>query len=412
MITYNSFKLDNGLTIIVHEDPSTPMAVLNILYNVGARDEEPGQTGFAHLFEHLMFGGSVNIPDFDSPLQRAGGENNAFTNNDITNYYDILPAMNLETAFWLESDRMMSLAFSQRSLDVQKKVVIEEFKERYLNQPYGNVWHKLRELAYKVHPYKWPTIGQNMEQIEKVNLDQVKNFFDRYYCPKNAIMVVAGGVKTEDIKTMSEKWFGEIPAGDELARDIPKEPEQTEKREMTVHENVPLNMIYKSYHMSDRLDFNYYVADFISDILSGSNSSRLYKELVKEKKYFSDIDAYITGSLDAGLVVVEGRIMEGVDPEVADKAIEEELEKLQNTRVTTEELQKIKNKAESFILFSETNNMHKALGLAFGELLGDPDMVNHEIEKYNQISQENILNESQKLFHSNNLSTLYYLSNN
>ncbi|MBL7707470.1 MAG: insulinase family protein, partial [Chitinophagaceae bacterium] len=284
MIQFEKFTLANGLRVIVHQDLSTPMAVMNILYDVGARDEDPERTGFAHLFEHLMFGGSVNIPDYDEPLQMAGGENNAYTTNDLTNYYIQLPAENLETAFWLESDRMLSLAFGEKSLETQRKVVCEEFKEHYLTKPYGDVWHKMRELAYKKHPYRWMTIGKELSHIENAKLDDVKNFFFKHYRPVNAIMVVAGNVTTERVKELAEKWFGDIPAGEKYKRNLPQEAPQSEERKITIKANVPLDALYKTWHIYPRLDRRYYVTDLLADILSGGGSSRLYQSLVKEKQ--------------------------------------------------------------------------------------------------------------------------------
>ncbi len=291
MIEFNRFTLENGLKVIVHEDFTTPMAVLNILYDVGARDEEPNKTGFAHLFEHLMFGGSVNIPNYDEPLQRVGGENNAFTSNDITNYYITLPSTNLETAFWLESDRMLSLAFSEKSLDTQRNVVMEEFKQRYLNQPYGDVWLKLRPLAYQTHPYQWATIGQDLAQIENAKMEDVKAFFAKHYTPQNAILVVGGNVTTAEVKRLAEKWFAPIAAGNKYERNLPKELPQEEARSLTVTANVPLNAIYIAFPMPARKDPMYQVFDLLGDILSQGQSSRLYNSLLKEQQLFSDINA-------------------------------------------------------------------------------------------------------------------------
>lgn len=296
MIQFEKFTLTNGLRVIVHRDSSTPMAVMNIMYDVGARDENPERTGFAHLFEHLMFGGSVHIPNYDSPLQMAGGENNAYTTNDLTNYYIQLPAENLETAFWLESDRMLSLAFSEKSLDVQRKVVCEEFKEHYLTKPYGDAWHKMRELAYKVHPYRWMTIGKELSHVENAKLEDVKNFFFKYYCPVNAVMVVAGNVTTEKVKSLAEKWFGEIPSGEKLGHNLPQEPEQTEEHRLEIKARVPLDALYKCWHIYSRTDRRYYITDLITDILSGGGSSRLYQSLVKEKNYSAILNAIISAA--------------------------------------------------------------------------------------------------------------------
>jgi predicted Zn-dependent peptidase len=386
------------------------MAVVNILYDVGARDEHPDQTGFAHLFEHLMFGGSVNIPSYDEPLQRVGGENNAFTSNDITNYYITLPSVNLETAFWLESDRMLSLAFSEKSLEVQRNVVCEEFKQRYLNQPYGDVWLKLRPMAYKQHPYQWATIGKSLDHIENAKIDDVKAFFARHYNPSNAIMVVGGDVKLEEVKRLSEKWFGNIPAGEKLARLLPMEDDQNEERKDTVHADVPLNAIYKVFHMPARIENGYYAADLISDILSRGNSSRLFRNLLKDQKLFSEINAYLTGSLDAGLFVVEGKPLPGISMEVAEAAIWKELERISTELVPVVELTKVKNKMESTMVFSEMSLLDKAMNLAYFELLGDADGLNSEIQKYLDVTAEEIRQQAAHIFRKENSSTLYYLA--
>ncbi len=376
MIQFEKFVLANGLRVIVHQDMSTPMAVVNIMYDVGARDEDPGKTGFAHLFEHLMFGGSVNIPTYDSPLQMAGGENNAYTSNDVTNYYIQLPAENIETAFWLESDRMLSLAFGEKSLDVQRKVVSEEFKEHYLNKPYGDVWHKMRELAYKVHPYRWMTIGKELSHIENAKLDDVKNFFFKHYRPTNAILVVAGNVTVEKVTALAEKWFGDIPAGEKYIRNLPQEPAQTEARKLEVKADVPLDAFYKCWHIYPRTDKRYYIADLITEILSGGGSSRLFQALVKEKKLFSAVECYHTGSLDAGTLVIEGKLVKGIKMEDAENAVEAELEKMKTEKVTTTELQKVKNKVESLIAFEDMSLTNRANSLAFYELLGDAGQMN------------------------------------
>jgi predicted Zn-dependent peptidase len=411
MVSFERFTLSNGLKVLVHEDPTTPMAVVNILYDVGARDEHPDQTGFAHLFEHLMFGGSVNIPSYDEPLQRVGGENNAFTSNDITNYYITLPSVNLETAFWLESDRMLSLAFSEKSLEVQRNVVCEEFKQRYLNQPYGDVWLKLRPMAYKEHPYQWATIGKSLDHIENANIDDVKAFFSRHYNPSNAIMVVGGDVKVEEVKRLAEKWFGNIPSGEKLPRLLPIEDDQREERKETVHANVPLNAIYKVFHMPARTESGYYAADLVSDILSRGNSSRLFRNLLKDKKLFSEINAYLTGSLDAGLFVVEGKPLPGVSMEHAEAAIWEELNRISTELVPDAELTKVKNKMESTMIFSEMSLLDKAMNLAYFELLGDANELNVETQKYLNVSAEDIRDQAKHIFRKENSSTLYYLAN-
>ena len=412
MIQFEKFTLTNGLRVIVHQDLSTPMAVMNIMYDVGARDEDPERTGFAHLFEHLMFGGSVNIPDYDEPLQMAGGENNAYTTNDLTNYYIQLPAENLETAFWLESDRMLSLAFGEKSLETQRKVVCEEFKEHYLNKPYGDVQQKLRELAYKKHPYRWMTIGKELSHIENAQLDDVKNFFFKHYRPVNAVLVVAGNVTTEKVKTLAEKWFADIPAGDPYKRNLPQEPVQTEERKLEVKANVPLDAFYKCWHMPGRLDRRYYIIELLTDILSGGGSSRLYQSLVKEKQLFSNIECHHFGSTDNGLVIIEGKLVKGVKIEDAEKAVEFELDKMRNELVSEQELQKVKNKTESMIAFEDMSVMSRATSLAYYEILGDAAWMNFELDKYGSVTTEDILQESRAIFRKENSSTLYYLSAN
>ena len=408
MIEYDRFVLDNGLRVLVHQDHSTPMAVVNIMYDVGARDENPEKTGFAHLFEHLMFGGSIHIPDYDEPLQRAGGENNAYTTNDLTNYYCQLPAENIETAFWLESDRMLSLAFGEKSLSVQKKVVIEEFKEHYLNKPYGDVWHKMRELAYKVHPYRWMTIGKELSHVENANIDDVKAFFWKHYRPVNAILVVAGAVKPDDIKRLAEKWFGDIPMGEKYHRHLPVEPKQTEARRSEVYAKVPVDAFIKTWHMDARLEKGYYVADLITEILGGGASSRLYESLVKEKQLFSALDVHHWGSTDKGLLAIEGRLVNGITLEAAEQAVEEELAKIQAITVNENELQKVKNKTESMIAFEDMSVMNRAASLATYELLGDAQLMNTELGKYQEITVGDIQQYCKEIFRSSNSNTLFY----
>jgi predicted Zn-dependent peptidase len=412
VVQFERFSLDNGLRVIVHQDTSTPLAVLNVMYDVGSKDEDPGKTGFAHLFEHLMFGGSVNVPEYDEPLQMAGGDNNAYTTNDLTNYYIQLPSENLETAFWLESDRMLSLAFDEKSLEVQRKVVIEEFKEHYLNKPYGDAWLKLRELAYQVHPYRWMTIGKELSHIENAQLQDVKNFFFKHYRPVNAILSVAGNVTTEQVKTLAEKWFGAIEPGEKYVRQLPKEPLQATQRKLEVHADVPLDALYKCWHMSARLDKGYYAADLITEILGGGQSSRLYQVLVKEKKLFSHIDCSHHGTVDEGLLSIEGKLVKGVKMEDAEIALEEELSKLKAKAVSEDELQKVKNKTESIIAFEDMSIMNRANSLAFYELLGDADLMHTELSRYNKITVADILEESNTIFKETNCSTLWYLSKN
>lgn len=412
MIKFERFVLGNGLKVLVHPDPSTPMAVVNVLYDVGARDEDAAKTGFAHLFEHLMFGGSVNIPDYDEPLQVAGGENNAYTTNDLTNYYCQLPAENLETAFWLESDRMLSLAFSKKSLDVQRKVVCEEFKEHYINKPYGDVWHTMRELAFKEHPYRWMTIGKELSHIENATLEDVKAFFFKHYTPVNAILVVAGNVSVDHVKALAEKWFGDIPPGEKYNRHLPVEPKQTEARRLTVHRNVPMDAIYKTWHMCARRDDDYYATDLLTDILGGGASSRLYQALVKEQQLFANINCYHFGSLDKGLFTVEGQLIKGVDIQKAEEAIELELDKVRKELLDERELQKVKNKTESVMAFEDMSVMNRAGSLAFYELLGDGELMNSEFQKYQQVKAEELHRIANEVLKPENSNTLWYLSDN
>ena len=412
MIQFDKFTLSNGLRVIVHKDLSTPLAVVDVMYDVGSRDEDPDRTGFAHLFEHLMFGGSTNIKEYDEPLQMAGGENNAYTTNDLTNYYIQLPAENLETAFWLESDRMLSLAFSEKSLDVQRKVVSEEFKEHYLNKPYGDAWHKMRELAYTSHPYRWMTIGKELSHIEHAKLQDVKNFFFKHYRPNNAILVVAGNVTTAQVKLLAEKWFGDIPSGNPYLRNIIPEPDQTVARRQEVFADVPLDALYKTWHMPSRLDDRYYVTDLLTDILGSGGSSRLYQTLVKEKKLFSNIDCYHFGNLDKGLFTIEGKLVKGVSIQEAEAAVEKILSFMKKEPVMEIELQKVKNRTESTMAFEDMSLMNRANSLAYYELLGDADLMNRELEKYHAVTSADIKKESQEIFQESNSNTIYYLSNN
>jgi zinc protease len=410
MVRFERFTLENGLRVLVHEDDTTPMAVLNILYDVGARDENPEQTGFAHLFEHLMFGGSVNIPSYDEPLQRVGGENNAFTSNDITNYYITLPADNLETAFWLESDRMLSLAFSEKSLEVQRNVVCEEFKQRYLNQPYGEVWLKLRPMVYQKHPYQWATIGKELAHIEDAKIEDVKAFFKKHYNPQNAIMVVGGNVKLADVKVLAEKWFGPIDAGVKYVRNLPAEPIQLEEVIDSITADVPLNAIYKVFKMPGRMEPGYAAVDLISDILSQGKSSRLYQNLVQQNEVFSDIKAYNFGSIDTGMFVIEGKPLPGIDINEADELIWKELDQLKDQLVFDDELTKVKNKYESSKEFGEMSLLDKAMNLAFYEGFGDANLINTDIDNYLAVSAEEIQDQSKALFKREAATTLYYLA--
>jgi len=412
MIKFEKFTLSNGLRVIVHQDKSTPIVAMNILYDVGARDEDPEKTGFAHLFEHLMFGGSENIPKYDVPLERAGGENNAFTSNDVTNYYLTLPKQNIETAFWLESDRMNQLAFSEKSLEVQRNVVSEEFRQTHLNQPYGDVWLLLRPEIYKIHPYSWPTIGKKIEHITNAAMDDVRAFYGKYYNPNNAILVVSGDVELDEIKILAEKWFGPIKNQGLNMRQLPVEPVQTKARIIEFERDVPVDAIYKCWHMCSRTDNDYHATDLISDLLGNGQSSRLYAELLKNQKLFSEINVFIMGSRDPGLLVVSGKLSKDVNLQEADRAISAEVEKLRTSRIDDTELQKVKNKIESTLVFSEMNVLDKAMNLAFAELNGDAGDVNLEAEKYQAVKVEDVHSVAKKVLIPENCTTMYYRSNN
>jgi zinc protease len=408
MIPYTSFTLDNGLHVIVHEDHTVQIAVMNVLYDVGSRDERPDKTGFAHLFEHLMFGGSVNIPSYDEPLQVVGGENNAFTNTDITNYYLTLPASNLETGFWLESDRMLSLSFDPQVLEVQRKVVIEEFKQRYLNQPYGDVWLKLRPLAYTQHPYQWATIGKEISHIENATLQDVKDFFFTYYVPCNAILVVAGNVTVNQVKALAQKWFESIPAGTKPARRLTYEPNQLQKRMEKITAKVPAHALYKAYHMPGRFDSGFHAADLLSDVLGRGHSSRLYNQLVKERELFTSISSFTMGTIDPGLIVVNGRLKPSIEMEQAEAAIDEIIDDLIANGATEEELTKTKNQALTTLEFEKVEVMNRAMNLAFAALSGDVESVNHESEKIAGITLNDIQKSAAEIFRQENSSVLYY----
>ncbi len=408
MIQYQHFTLANGLNVYFHQDTTTQMCAFNLLYNVGSRDENPEKTGFAHLFEHLMFGGSQNIPEYDVALQNVGGENNAFTSPDITNYYITLPASNIETAFWLESDRMLGLSFDPKVLEVQRKVVIEEFKQRYLNQPYGDVWLKLRPLAYQSHPYRWATIGKDISHIEDATMEDVKAFFYKFYVPQNAILSVAGNISLEEIKNLAEKWFGAIPAGEKYIRNLPKEQPQTAPRTETVFAKVPSDAIYMAFHAPKKTDKDYNASDLLSDVLGRGKSSRLYQKLVKENPVFSSLSAYTTGSLDEGLLVVSGTLNENTAMETAEHEIKKILQETTQTLVQEEELEKVKNKAESTLAFSEVELLNRAMNIAFWANAGNPNGVNEEMEALGNVRTQDILNVAKKIFAPQNCNILYY----
>ncbi|MCV9388847.1 M16 family metallopeptidase [Reichenbachiella ulvae] len=405
---YQRFDLENGLKVIVHEDHSTRTAVLNLMYDVGSRDESPEKTGFAHLFEHLMFGGSENVSNFDDPLQKVGGNNNAFTSPDMTNYYMTVPSNNLETAFWLESDRMHALSFDPVVLEVQRKVVIEEFNQRYLNQPYGDAWLQLRPLAYKSHPYRWATIGKEISHIEEATMDDVKSFFYQHYVPNNAVLVVAGDVTVDQVKHLAEKWFGPIPAGNPNARNLPVEPEQTEKRSLHVEGDVPLDVFYRVYPMDGRLGQNYQVQDLLSDVLGRGKSSRLYQTLVKEKQLLSSVSAHISGSTDPGLIVINGKLKEGVSFEEVDLLVNQEINNLITNGLQVGELDRVKVHAESSHLFSEVELLNRAINLAYYTLLGDTSLIDREVEAIHAVTEEQLIDQAKKRLSPEKSSTLYY----
>lgn len=411
MIKFETQTLANGLQVIVHEDKSTNIAVVNVAYKVGSRDEQEEHTGFAHLFEHLMFGGSLNIPAYDEPLQKAGGENNAYTTPDLTNYYLTVPANNIETGFWLESDRMLSLSFDPRVLEVQRKVVIEEFNQRYINQPYGDVWHKIREMVYKVHPYKWPTIGKDISHIETATMDLVKAFFKKYYVPNNAVLVIAGNIDAAKAFSLAEKWFGPIPKGEEINRSIPSEPKQEEKRILEVHEAVPANAYYKAFNMGGRLSDSYHITDLLSDVLGRGKSSRLNEQLVEKEKTFSEINAYVMGSFDPGLLVISGKLTDQTTFSQAEKGVAEIIDKLLNSAPSKMELEKVKNQAISSLVFGEVQVLSRAMNLAYFALLGDANLANTENEKLQAVESQDILAQAEELLIENNSSTLYYHAN-
>jgi predicted Zn-dependent peptidase len=412
MINFIRFRLENGLRVIIHEDRSTPLVAMNLLYDVGSKDEDPAMTGLAHMFEHLMYCGSANIPEYDLPLQLAGGENNAFTNNDITNYYLTLPSENIETGFWLESDRMLAPDFTQNKLDIQKSVVIEEFKQRYLNQPYGDVMLLLRPLAYAVHPYRWPTIGMEVSHLENVGLDDVRHFSSSRYTPGNAILTLSGNIKPEKAYELAVKWFGPIPLRSSAERRLPAEPVQTEGRSMTVERSVPADALYKSWHMGSRTSDDFYTLDLLTDLLAGGESGRLYNKLVREKNLFSEINAYITSDIDPGLIILSGKLMRGTDIMKAEKAVNEVIDELKDSSLTLadRELEKVKNKFESSTVLSNTSILNKAMNLSVYELLGDIHLVNSETERFRAVTREMAREAAISYLNPENCTTIFYLS--
>jgi len=408
MVDFEKFELDNGLRVIIHKDKSTPIVAFNLLYDVGAKDEDENRTGFAHLFEHLMFGGSKNIPNFDTPLQDAGGQNNAFTSNDITNYYCTLPKENLETAFWLESDRMNELAFTPESLEVQRKVVIEEFKQRYLNQPYGDIWLELRPLSYEKHPYKWATIGKEIEHIADATMEEVKSFFYKHYTPQNAILCIAGDIETEEVKRLTQKWFGAIPKREKYVRSLPKEPRQSILRFKEVERKVPNDAIYLTFHMVGKDHEDYCATDLISDVLAGGQSSRFYRKWIVENPKFTELSAFITGSIEPGLFVISGKPAKGVSLEEAREIIFGELELFKKEGPSERELSKVKNKLESSTVFGEMSVLNKAMSLCHYELLGDANGINTQIDKYRNVTEGDLKRIANEILIEENCSILNY----
>ena len=408
MIKVNHYTLGNGLRIVHNEDNSTQMVALNILYDVGARDESPEHTGFAHLFEHLMFSGSVNIPDYDTPVQNAGGENNAWTNNDITNYYITLPYQNVETGFWLESDRMLSLDFNPQSLEVQRQVVIEEFKQRNLNQPYGDASHLLREMAYRHHPYRWYYHRERNQPHRQRHTGRSERLLLPLYAPNNAILSVTGHIPFEETIRLAEKWFGPIPARQIPPRNLPAEKPQTHIRRLSVERKVPVDALYMAFHMCNRFSPEYYTFDVITDLLSNGSSSRFIQTLVQQKKRFASIDAYISGSLDEGLLHITGKPAPGISLEEAEQTIWEELDKLKTSPVSAEELEKVKNRYESEQIFNNINYLNVATNLAFYELIGKAEDINTEVDKYRSVTPGQIQETAKRTFVPENCNILYY----
>ncbi len=410
MIRFFRHQLANGLQVLVYPDHSTPMAAIDVCYHVGSKNEDPRRTGFAHLFEHLMFGGSKHIPDYDVPLQQAGGENNAYTTNDMTNYYLTVPKENLEVGFWLESDRMLELAFSEESLNIQRSVVIEEFKQRNLNQPYGDVWALIRELAYQVHPYRWTTIGKEISHLVDASLEEVKSFFYRFYAPDNAVLVLSGNVDPDESLKLAEKWFGAVPHRRVKKPALPREPEQTAYREKTVERRVPDTAIYLAFHMDDHRNRNYYISDLISDLLSGGNSGRLYQKLVKEERLFAELDAYVSGDHEEGLFLISGKLSKNVSLEQAGKAIREELDRIRQDIVPENELEKVKNKIEANHVLAQMNYLNIAQELAAWENIERAELINQQLEIYRSVSAEDIREKACELFRTENCSQLNYLA--
>ncbi len=410
MVSFSRLTLGNGLRVIAHHDGSTPLTAMNLLFNVGSRHEDPGMTGMAHLFEHLMFTGTEAVPEFDLPLQLAGGENNAFTSNDITDYYITIPADNIETAFWIESDRMNGLELTQKSLDIQRHVVIEEFRQRYLNQPYGDAMLILRPLAYRIHPYRWPTIGMDISHIENVSLEKAREFFNSYYSPSNAVLTISGNTPPDVAFELAVKWFGPISQRTIINHPIPAEPEQTEERYAETVRNVPSNALYKAWHICGRKSDDFHALDLLTDILAGGESGRLYTKLVREKNIFSEINAWLTSDIDPGLAILSGKLMQGVSFDDAERAVDEVINELKDKKIPLSELNKVRNKYESSTLLSNTSVLNKAMNLSVYDILGDPGMINGEVSRYREVSAVRARDTAIRYFKATNCTTLFYKS--
>lgn len=408
MLSIRKIVLDNGLRVIVHEDHTTPLAACNIVYNVGSRDEHPDHTGFAHLMEHFMFTGSKNVPDFDKVLQKVGAINNAYTSQDLTHYYEVLPANNLETALWLESDRMLELAFRQQSLDIQKQVVIEEFKENFLNRPYGDLMMLFNQMAYERHPYQWLPIGKKPEHIAEVDMDMIKDFYYRFYRPNNAVLVVAGNVHFDEVAALAEKWFGDIPPGDVPEKNYPKELPQKELRIKIVERNVPSDVLMKGWLMCNRMHPDYYACDLLSDMFGTGQSSYLYQKLVNEQKLFTDISASVMGTTDEGLFLISGRPVEGVSIEDADAALCSYLYGFKPDNDFSHDLQKVQNRAESVLLNNEIKIDDRATNLAVGETISNVEYFLDERQHYFDVTEEQMLRLISEMLTEKRSNTLYY----
>ncbi|MBO5351293.1 MAG: insulinase family protein [Alistipes sp.] len=408
MIPYKKRILENGLTVVVNRDRSSKLSAVNLLYKVGARNEDPDRTGFAHLFEHLMFRGTCDVPSFDLPVQMASGEDNAFTNNDYTNFYLTLPVDNLETALWLESDRMQGLWITPEKLETEKRVVVEEFRQRYLNQPYGDQTMLLRALAYRIHPYRWATIGRSTDHIEGATLDEVEHFYRTFYRPSNAVLALSADRDEEAMLDLAEKWFGELQDTPFTPAPIPQEPQQEEARTLVVERDVPATTISIAYHMGDRLSKDFCTGDLVSDLLSGGDSSRLYQHLVKDERLFASVNAYISGDVDPGLFILTGQLLPTTTEEQAIEAFHRETESLKHEAASAYELEKVKNKFEANALFGELNVMNKAMNLCYYDFLGDLELINREIAQYRSIDTERIFEFARRIFRAENSSTLIY----